>query len=48
MSISLYNNWLETGRMTTILWSMIAMVYKYDEVLSTKEVTIQVTIQQNN
>jgi hypothetical protein len=30
---SIYNNWLETGRLTTILWSMIAMVYKYDEIV---------------
>lgn len=31
MIISIYNNWLETGRMTTILWSMITMVLKYHE-----------------
>ncbi len=31
-----YNFWLETGRLTTILWSMIAMVVKYDEINSTE------------
>jgi len=29
--MSFYNFWLETGRLTTILWSMIAMVVKYNE-----------------
>jgi hypothetical protein len=31
MVISKYNNWLETGRLTTTIWSMIAMVFKYVE-----------------
>jgi len=29
-SVSIYNNWMETGRIATILWSMIAMVFVYD------------------
>jgi hypothetical protein len=37
MVISIYNNWLETGRLTTILWSMIAMVLKYGDLTSTNE-----------
>ena len=31
MTVSLYNNWLESGRMTTILWAMVAMVFTYVE-----------------
>jgi hypothetical protein len=27
--VAFYNSWLETGRMTTILWSMIAMVINH-------------------
>ena len=29
--ISIYSTWLETTRMTTILWSMIVVVFKYHE-----------------
>jgi hypothetical protein len=31
VTVSLYNPWLETGRMTTILWAMIAIVFQYAE-----------------
>lgn len=37
MVISIYSNWIETGRMTTILWSMIAIVCKYDELVQKDE-----------
>jgi hypothetical protein len=30
-TVSLYNPWLETGRMTTILWATLAIVYQYGE-----------------
>ncbi|MGI0011390.1 MAG: hypothetical protein ACREAE_08320 [Nitrosopumilaceae archaeon] len=39
MVISIYNNWLETGRLTTILWSMIAMVLKYGDLTATNELS---------
>jgi hypothetical protein len=29
LTVSVYNNWLETGRITTLLWSCIAMVLGY-------------------
>src|SRR5262249_549451 len=31
LTVSLYNPWMETGRMTTILWLMIAIVCQYGE-----------------
>ncbi len=36
LTISVYSNWLETGRMTTILWSLISVVYIYDSIQSDK------------
>lgn len=37
---SLYNHWLETGRMTTILWAMVAMLLKYHQLHLSQQSTV--------
>ncbi|MDL1974762.1 MAG: hypothetical protein LWX55_08285 [Deltaproteobacteria bacterium] len=38
MALSVYRGWFEVGRMTTILWSMIAMVFRYPELYQKNEI----------
>ena len=38
LGVSFYNNWMETGRMMTILWSLAGIVIKYCSMKKPKEV----------
>jgi hypothetical protein len=41
LTVSIYNPWLETGRITTILWSMIGLLYAYSATSSKEGHTLQ-------
>jgi len=41
LTVSVYNPWLETGRMTTILWSMIGMLCVYAEAVTSADAAAQ-------
>lgn len=41
LTVSAFNPWMETGRMTTILWSMIAIVFLFDYQFSRHRLVIK-------